>query len=138
MRNMLARIASSLLVVVLIGATGSAHAQDRDREPSGPVVPLVVGGAGVVVLGLGGLFALRASSARDDATTAEEHATAFQRSEDARSLTNTANALLLTGSAILLVGVAWTAVVLAEDDGGSGSTSLLIGPGSLALRGEFH
>lgn len=137
MPETLARIAAPLLLAAVLGSTSAAHAQERDGAPGAPVAPLIVGGAGVVVVGLGGLFALRASSARDDAASAEEHTTAAQRADDARSLTNVANLMFLAGGAVLAVGAAWAAVELTSGDDGEGGTALLIGPGSLALRGRF-
>jgi len=138
MHRTIARIVAPLLTVALLGMASSARAQD-DEGSGLPVVPLVVNGAGVLIVGLGGLFALRASSAQDDAVNEMDFGPARQRSDDARSLTNTANLLFLTGGAVLAVGLAWLSVELTdpEDDGG-GATALTIGPGSLALRGDFH
>lgn len=138
MSKTFARVVAPLLALALLGATGSAHAQD-DEGSDLPVVPLVVSGAGVVIVGLGGLFALRASTAHDDAVNETDFGTASQRADDARSLTSTANLLLLAGGAVLAVGLGWTAVELTDpDDDGGGGSALVIGPGSLAVRGDFH
>src|SRR5690606_15245442 len=135
MRRWLALCALS----VGVATAGTARAQDTDTEDgSGPsILPFVVAGAGVVAIGAGGIFALQADSAADEAREADDHRTALDRAESSESLTNTANLMLLTGGVLLAVGVAWAAVEITDADDEGGGTALLVGPGSLALRGAF-
>ena len=136
MRHMLRLSASALLTITLLFASTSAHAQD-DGEASPSPIPLVVAGGGVVLLGLGVLFSLQASGARDDAKTAEGHAMALDHVDSAQSLTNLSNLCYLFGASLLAVGIGWYSVEL-TDAQQANEVALSIGPGTLALRGSFE
>lgn len=132
MRRSIAALALSLALLT----TTTVQAQDDEAEASPSIIPLVIGGAGVLFLGLGVVFSLQASGAEDDAAAAMDHMTAFDHAESARSATNTANLMYLTGATLLLVGVGWFSVELTDADQRN-AVALGIGPGTLALRGAF-
>ena len=135
MRHLVRFGTAAILSLALLFASTTAQAQD-DEEASPSVLPLVVAGGGVVLLGLGVLFSLQASGARDDAKNADEHAMALDHADSARSLTNLSNLCYLFGASLLAVGIGWYSVEL-TDANQANEVALQIGPGALSLRGAF-
>lgn len=125
---------------LLLGGTARAQDDegDAESEASGPsAIPFVIAGAGLVALGGGVLFAMSSSSATEDARNATVHEEALEHMESAESATNTANLLYLLGGSLLALGVGWAAVEITDAEDEETATALVIGPGSLALRGSF-
>jgi hypothetical protein len=135
MRNLLRFGTAALLTIALLFASTTAHAQD-DEEASPSPLPLVVAGGGVLLLGLGVLFGMQASGARDDARAADEHAMALEHTDSAQSLTSLSNVCYLFGASLLVAGIGWYSVEL-TDAQQANEVALSIGPGTLALRGAF-
>jgi tetratricopeptide (TPR) repeat protein len=104
--------------------------EPRDEAPL-PVAPIVVAGAGVVVLGIGGVFGALASSGEDDyasapVTTADEVESARAKLSDAETHATTANVLFVLGGVATAAGLGWLVYELASDDGTSVEASAWI------------
>jgi serine/threonine-protein kinase len=91
-------------------AASSAPDGDLQRASTQRTVGLVTGGAGVVALGLGGFFGLRAMSKNDDAL---EHCSGgtcrdqkgVDLTNDAQNAANLANVLVVGGTLLTVTGV---------------------------------
>ena len=85
-----------------------------------PILPLVIAGAGVVVIGVGVAFGLSANSGEDHYAAARigsiaELNAANAQLADARSDASTANVLYAIGGATLAAGAVWLAIDLWGD-----------------------
>ena len=113
------------------------------REPSAsplPLVGIVLGGAGVVALGVGAGFALRAKNLDEESRSTGgcnpdtgfcETNTGLEANRDARAAGNVATALFIGGGALVAGGVALYLVGSASD---ASSASLSVSP-LVGLRG---
>jgi serine/threonine-protein kinase len=156
---------SSAVTIPSLGTGSSSEPAAAAVEPSGPVpaanttmsvstssssdgagkspqraIGIVIGGAGVVAMAVGGVLALSAKSAYDgvpadqcDATGCTE--TGFQTRTDARDKAGMATIVFGVGAAALVGG--GILFLTAPSSSGSPSASLSVGPSGFAVRGSF-
>ncbi len=116
------------------------------RDGSLPILPLVVGGVGVAMLGVSTAFAIdrgNAGSELDAACGSDRQSCPDARRtelEDARSREQRSfGAFVGLGvGGLIAIGVAGVGLGLAIRDGSKTTASLDIGPGSIGLRGAFQ
>jgi hypothetical protein len=84
-------------------------ARPVERRGGSPIVPLVLGGAGVVAIGIGSFFGVRALSLNSDSNANCDgnrcDATGFATREDARSAATWSTVLVGAGAALLVGAV---------------------------------
>ena len=101
------------------------------------VAPWVVAGLGAAAMVGGGVFALLASGAYDDARNDPVQMTAAESLSQGDTLATVGNLLLVSGAVIAVTGIAWGAVDLQGSSGSSEQATLHFGPGAVELRGTF-
>jgi tetratricopeptide (TPR) repeat protein len=113
------------------------EAVEREREKPRPgerkasVLPWIVTGAGVVGLGIGTYFGLRAKSEESSGNDASSQEEAAAARSDAESLARNANVSWAIGGALVVLGVSWGVVDLTSSSSRSGRTS------TIRLSGTF-
>ncbi len=122
-------------------ATGTSQTADTGTgKASRKPLAMVIGGVGVVGLGVGGFFGLRALSKKSDAkdlchpypTGCEAGANSLE--SDAKSAATLSTVAFAVGGVALATGI--VLFVTAGSDT-KPSTALVVGPSSLALKGKF-
>lgn len=91
--------------------------EEPSQEDSVPIVPLVVAGAGVVVIGVGVAFGVSASNGEDAYSSARVRTipdvkAAEAKLSDAKSDATTANVLYAIGGVVATAGLVWLAIDL--------------------------
>ncbi|MAQ16564.1 MAG: hypothetical protein CMN30_17445 [Sandaracinus sp.] len=100
------------------------------REPS--VVPWIVAGAGVLVVGGGVVFGVLASGAHDDALAEPVHQERVDLRDRSENYALGANVMFGVGGAIVLAGAIWGLIDLLRS--GEVDEDRAVGPGGLRLR----
>lgn len=122
-------------------AIGTDEGDEPRRSGAASVVPWIVAGAGVAVIGAGAAFGLVSSSKNDEALAARVQAQAHELQTDAETFATIANVCFVAGGVIAAAGVTWGVLSMGGggDDEGAGEEELAIGigPGSVAVRGTF-
>jgi tetratricopeptide (TPR) repeat protein len=102
------------------------------------IVPFVVAGAGVAVLGGGLVCGLLSDGAEDTARTERVHLEARDAYRRAKTFATLANVGVIAGSVLLATGALWIAL----DSGDSAETEpafeVSLGPAGVAVRGAFE
>jgi hypothetical protein len=117
--------------------------EDKKVGSTQRTVGLVVGAAGIVGLGVGGFFALRARSKWDDA---DPHCdandfcdeTGFGLAEQAHNAGNVATVASIAGGVFLVGGLILFFTAPKPQKAGLASVRVGFGPGSLLLGGQFQ
>lgn len=114
------------------------------EEPEGPmpppktvnVVPWVIAGVGVLLMGSAAVTGAMANGRHDDALATDIHADRVRLADEADTLALVTNVNLALGGVLLLAGGIWGVIDLTSG-GGDDDLSLRIGPGQLSLSGRF-
>jgi serine/threonine-protein kinase len=133
-------------LVVTSGSRGDGTVEAKPAASSGtrPLkwIGYGLGGLGVVGLGLGAFFGLKAISKNDDATSQCRTATLCSPAglalhDEARSAATTSTLLVVIGSAALVGGIALVLTAPSTPSSSSRSVTLHAGPTSVGLTGRF-
>jgi tetratricopeptide (TPR) repeat protein len=108
----------------------------ESSSPFPGIWPWVTAGAGVALIGTGGVFGVLAQSKRDDADADPEHKSSRRTFRDAESLATTANVFFIVGGVVAAGGVTWIVLSTGAEDA-EPSAELRVGPGSVAVGGRF-
>lgn len=114
-----------------------ARARRKEQRPRAPeerkasVLPWIVTGAGVVGLGIGTYFGVRAKSKESSGNDASSQRSAAADRSDAESLARNANVAWAIGGALVVVGVSWGVVDLAATSSRAGNAT------TIRLSGTF-
>lgn len=117
--------------------------EPADELPEGPMppprtvnpVPWALAGVGVLLIGAAVATGVVANGRHDDALATDVHAERVQLADEADTLALVTNLNLSLGGVFLIAGGVWGLVDVMKVR--SERLSLRIGPGQLALRGEF-
>jgi tetratricopeptide (TPR) repeat protein len=123
----------------------AAEAQ-RQREAEAPAaqeparwraLPWLTAGAGVVLVGTGAIFGVRARALRDDAVSEPIQAEALRLEQSARSNATLANVMFGVGGAVAIGGLVWAVLEWRDRGGGDRVTRIRPVPGGIALAWEL-
>lgn len=110
-------------------------------EPESPsIVPWIVAGAGVAVMGGGIVMGVLANSRHDDAVAEPRQAAAQDKQDSAETLATGATIMILVGGVATAVGLGWLGVrAFSASPAPSSARGLRIAPGlgSIVLGGRF-
>lgn len=101
------------------------------------ILPWIVAGVGVVVIGAGVGLGLVALDYGEQAQNEPTMRRAVSLQDEGETYALIANLLYIAGGAIAAAGVAWGVIVLADGDGDDASANLRVLPGVVELSGAF-
>lgn len=113
------------------------EASDADADASGGILPWVLVGAGVPVMGVGALMYSFAGGKRDDAVDEPEQKRAQTLQQQGESLMNYGNILLAVGAVVGAAGVTLLIVEGSDDGADRASVTPVLGPSYVGMSGRF-
>jgi tetratricopeptide (TPR) repeat protein len=129
-----------------VRAIRAARAAHGDVPPAGPaggrepsVVPWIIAGAGLALVGAGLPMILVASADAEAVNTAPPGSSWSDyesAANDAGPLSIAGQVMIYVGAAAIAGGLVWGIIDLTS--GGGSDTALVIGPGGVAVRGSFR
>jgi hypothetical protein len=129
------------------GADATADAGETGQGPPLRLIGLGVGGAGIIGLGLGTFFGLRAGALNDESYE-NDHCTRNEecdsvgagKRDDARSAANVSTVAFIAGGVLTAAGVTLYLLGGDEEDDAKVSATAAFGPGSgaMVVRGSFQ
>lgn len=99
--------------------------------------PWIVGGAGVLVVGVGGLLAGLAVAKNDDAEAAPNQLDALDLRAGAESFQTAALITMIGGGAVAGAGLIWGIVDVTSSGPGTPAVGVRVGPTGLSIEGRF-
>jgi tetratricopeptide (TPR) repeat protein len=113
------------------------HQEPPPDEPTRSVLPIVLGGVGVALIGVGAVSGIMAKSGESDANAEPKQDRAIEQRDSAQSLATVSTVTFIAGGVLLAAGFGWFVLDTQSKKTGSqsGSPRIAFGPGYVGLTG---